>query len=256
MAGRTALVTGASGGIGSEVARTLAGLGCQVALVDRDADQLDTLAEKLRTEEFAVTPFAADVTRADEVEDVVATVEAELGELDYLVNGAGVLRMGEARTLSEQDWLQMFAVNVTGVFLMSRAVVNRMVPRRHGALVTIASNSGGTARAGMAGYGATKAASSYYTRTLGLEVARHGIRCNVVSPGSTDTSMLHSMWQDDSGRQATIAGSLDTFKVGIPLGKLAQPSDVADAVAFLLSDRAGHITMHELVVDGGATLGV
>ena len=170
-------------------------------------------------------------------------------------NAAGVLRMGEVSSLSDEDWWQMFAVNCTGVFLMSRAVVTRMVARRRGSMVTVASNASGTARIGMAGYGASKAAASQFTKSLGLEVARYGIRCNVVAPGSTDTAMLHAMWSDDSGPQLTIEGQLETFKTGIPLGKLARPADVADAVAFLLSDQAAHITMHQLTVDGGATLG-
>ena len=106
----------------------------------------------------------------------------------------------------------------------------------------------------MAGYSASKAASSLFTRCLGLELAEYGIRCNVVSPGSTETPMLQSMWEDESGRQATLKGSLATYKLGIPLGKLAQTRDVAEAVCFLASDAAGHITMQDLYVDGGASL--
>jgi 2,3-dihydro-2,3-dihydroxybenzoate dehydrogenase len=94
-----------------------------------------------------------------------------------------------------------------------------------------------------------------FTKCLGLEVARHGIRCNVVAPGSTDTPMLRSMWHDETGRTSTIDGSLAAYRVGIPLGKLARPRDVAEAVVFLLCDRAAHITMHSLTVDGGAALG-
>jgi 2,3-dihydro-2,3-dihydroxybenzoate dehydrogenase len=108
----------------------------------------------------------------------------------------------------------------------------------------------------MSAYAASKAAAVAFTRCLGLEVARYGIRCNVVAPGSTDTPMLHSMWRDETGRARTIGGQLETYRVGIPLGRLARPSDVADAVAFLLSDQAAQITMHTLTVDGGATLGV
>lgn len=107
----------------------------------------------------------------------------------------------------------------------------------------------------MAAYAASKAAAAAFTRCLGLELARHGIRCNVVAPGSTDTPMLTGMYHDTDAARHSIDGVPADFRVGIPLGKLARPADVADAVAFLLSDRAGHITMHDLVVDGGATLG-
>jgi 2,3-dihydro-2,3-dihydroxybenzoate dehydrogenase len=107
----------------------------------------------------------------------------------------------------------------------------------------------------MAAYGASKAAAASFTKTLALELAGRGVRCNVVEPGSTDTPMLRSMWHDEQGPQRTLAGNPQEFRLGIPLGKLAQPSDIADAVIFLLSDMAGHITMHELCVDGGAALG-
>jgi 2,3-dihydro-2,3-dihydroxybenzoate dehydrogenase len=130
-----------------------------------------------------------------------------------------------------------------------------MVPRGRGAVVTVASNAAATPRSGMAAYAASKAAAEMFTKSLGLEVARHGIRCNIVAPGSTDTPMLSSMWHDDSGPRATLAGNPEAFRVGIPLGKLAQPGDVAHAVAFLLSDQASHITLHTLTVDGGAALG-
>lgn len=113
----------------------------------------------------------------------------------------------------------------------------------------------GVPRAGMAAYAASKAAATMFTKSLGLEVARHGIRCNVVAPGSTDTPMLSSMWTDPSGPRRTIEGSPEDFRLGIPLGKLATPSDIAEAVAFLLSDQASHITLHALTVDGGAALG-
>ncbi|MER5433855.1 2,3-dihydro-2,3-dihydroxybenzoate dehydrogenase [Streptomyces sp. NPDC002588] len=252
---RLALVTGAAGGIGEAVARVLGERGVAVAAVDRDAEQLGEVIGKLGADALPVAPFPADVTDAAAVEAVVAEIEKRLGPVDYLVNAAGVLRLGEVSTFSDDDWASTFAVNTTGVFHLSRAVVSRMVPRGRGAVVTVASNAAATPRSGMAAYAASKAAAEMFTKSLGLEVARHGIRCNIVAPGSTDTPMLSSMWHDDSGPRATLAGNLDAFRVGIPLGKLAQPKDVARAVAFLLSDQASHITLHTLTVDGGAALG-
>jgi 2,3-dihydro-2,3-dihydroxybenzoate dehydrogenase len=243
MEGKVALVTGAAGGIGAAVVRA-------------NSVALKETTEALAGEGLRVEGFVADVTRPDEVEATVAAVEARLGPVDHLVNAAGILRLGDARTLSDTDWADTIAVNATGVFHMSRAVVNRMVPRRSGALVTVTSNAAGTPRTQMAAYAASKAAATMFTKCLGLEVAEYGIRCNLVAPGSTDTPMLSSMWHDDSGREATVRGSLETFKVGIPLLKLAAPRDVADAVVFLLSEEASHITLHALTVDGGATLGV
>ncbi|KPI04843.1 2,3-dihydro-2,3-dihydroxybenzoate dehydrogenase [Actinobacteria bacterium OK074] len=256
MSEKIALVTGAAGGIGEAVVRTLAERGASVAAVDKDGHRLSAVAGKLAADGLRVRAFPADVTASAEAERLVANVEDALGPLDHLVNGAGVLRLGKARELADADWAATFAVNVTGVFFMSRAVVNRMVARRSGSIVTIASNAAGTARMDMAAYAASKAAATMFTKCLGLEAAQYGIRCNVVAPGSTETPMLTSMWTDEHGRTATLEGSPGAYKVGIPLGKLARPSDVAEAVAFLLSDHASHITMHDLTVDGGATLGV
>jgi 2,3-dihydro-2,3-dihydroxybenzoate dehydrogenase len=256
MENKVALVTGAAGGIGEAVVRVLGERGATVAAVDRDEDHLAEVVAKMRADGLDVRAFRADVTSSPEVEAVVESVEQQLGPLDYLVNAAGVLRLSRATALTDADWALTFAVNTTGVFFVSRAVVNRMVPRSRGAVVTIASNAAGTARVEMSAYAASKAAATMFTKCLGLEVARHGIRCNLVAPGSTDTPMLSSMWRDDSGPASSIEGNPDAYRVGIPLGRLAAPSNVADAVVFLLSDQAAHITMHDLTVDGGAALGV
>lgn len=256
MQGTLALVTGAAGGIGEAVARLLAERGAQVAAVDLDAGRIAATAARLRADGLEVTGLAADVTSSAAVERLVDDVETRFGPVRHLVNAAGVLRLGPARALSDQDWNATFAVNATGVFHVSRAVVNRMIPRGTGAIVTVASNAAGTARAEMAAYAASKAAATAFTKCLGLEVAHTGIRCNVVAPGSTDTPMLRGMHTADTAAKASIAGRPDQYRVGIPLGKVARPEDIARTVAFLLSEDAGHITMHELTVDGGATLGV
>ncbi|GLF99410.1 2,3-dihydro-2,3-dihydroxybenzoate dehydrogenase [Streptomyces yaizuensis] len=255
MKGKTALVTGAAGGIGASVARALGEQGVRVAAVDRDADRLRETARELTADGHDILPFPADVTSAAEVDTLVDTVERELGPLDHLVNAAGVLRLGRVDALTDEDWTATFGVNTLGVFLMSRAVATRMTGRNRGAIVTVASNAATTPRVEMAAYSASKAAAAMFTKCLGLEVARHGIRCNVVAPGSTDTPMLRAMWHDETGPEKTVRGSLDAYRLGIPLEKVARPADVADAVVFLLSDQAAQITLHTLTVDGGATLG-
>jgi 2,3-dihydro-2,3-dihydroxybenzoate dehydrogenase len=255
MAGRTALVTGAAGGIGEAVVRELGRLGVTVAAVDRDAESLRARVKELVSIGLRVEAFAADVGSSSGVNELVDGVERRLGPIDYLVNCAGVLRLGEARSLSDEDWAATFSVNANGTFFVSRAVVNKMIGRRHGAVVTVASNAAKTPRTEMSAYAASKAAVAMFTKCLGLEVARYGIRCNVVAPGSTDTQMLRDLWENGAGPESSVAGVPGEFRVGIPLGKLAQPADVASAVAFLLSDNASHITMHDLTVDGGASLG-
>ena len=255
MHGKVALVTGAARGIGEAVVRELAGRGAVVAAVDRDEEQLLETVDKMNADGLEVAAFVTDVTDSDQVEQTVIGVEERLGPVEMLVNAAGVLRLGEVVSYAEADWRVTFDVNVNGVFYLSRAVVGRMVERSRGAVVTVASNAAVTPRADMAAYAASKAAATMFTKSLGLEVARHGVRCNVVAPGSTDTPMLRSMWTDESSARGTLEGNQEKFRIGIPTGRIALPTDVAAAVAFLLSDEAAQITLHVLTVDGGASLG-
>lgn len=256
MQNRIVVVTGAAGGIGAAVARRLGEEGATVALVDVSSERLTGAAESLTGMGLDVHAFPADVGDRGQARGAVEAVEQRLGPIDGLVNAAGVLRLGGVGDLTEDDWRLTFAVNTDGVFHMSQAVGDRMARRGRGAVVTVASNAAGTPRTQMAAYCASKAAATIFTKVLGLELAGQGVRCNVVAPGSTDTPMLRSMWSEGGGPEATIVGAPDAYKVGIPLRKLASPEDVAEAVVFLLSDAAGHITMHSLTVDGGATLGV
>lgn len=251
--GKIALVTGAAQGIGAAVARALSERGARVAALDRNDAGLAALADELGGR---VQALSADMRDSAAVEAAVEQAERALGPLDILVNVAGVLRVASVAELSDADWRTVFAVNTDGVFHVSRAVARRMLPRRQGAIVTVGSNAASVPRAHMAAYAASKAAATMFTKCLGLELAPHGIRCNIVSPGSTDTAMQRAYWSDGRGAQAVIDGDPQCFRIGIPLGRLADPRDVADAVLFLVSDQARQITLHDLCVDGGATLGV
>ena len=130
-----------------------------------------------------------------------------------------------------------------------------MQPRGRGSIITVASNAGRLPRHGMAAYGASKAAAALFTQSLGLELARDGIRCNVVSPGTTRTPMVSGMMQQNGiSESGLVQGDVDRFKAGIPLGRLAEPMDIAEVITFLASDAARHVTMADVVVDGGATM--
>ncbi|MFJ8885653.1 2,3-dihydro-2,3-dihydroxybenzoate dehydrogenase [Streptomyces sp. NPDC102402] len=254
LAGRLALVTGAGRGIGAAVVHALAARGARVLATDLAEDGVADLA---RAYDGQVTARRLDVTDPTAVEDLVADAESTLGPLDIAVNVAGILRGSPVADIPDEEWAATFAVNTHGVFHVSRSVSRRMTGRGRGSIVTVASNAAGIPRTNMAAYAASKAASVMFTKCLGLEVAARGVRCNTVSPGSTLTDMQRGMWtpgDEEASARSVIEGDSAAYRTGIPLGRMAEPSDVADAVAFLVSDRARHITMHDLYVDGGATL--
>lgn len=246
--GKIAVVTGAGGGIGRALVRQLIEEGAKVVATDLDVTAMAA--------EFgeSVQAQTLDVRSSTQVDALIERVEREIGPIDLAINVAGVLSNQLVIDTSDAEWDRVFDINATGVFRVSRAIAKVMLPRKRGAMVTVSSNAAGIPRHAMAAYAASKAAATMFTRCLGLELAPHGIRCNIVAPGSTLTPMQTGMWADENGAAKVIEGSLESYKSGIPLRKLATPSDVADAVMFLLSDQAAHITMADLYVDGGATL--
>jgi len=255
-ADRVALVTGAAGGIGAAVASALAEAGHAVALLDRDG-AVHEVTERLAAAGASALGLVADVSEAGSVRDAVAAAERALGPIGVLANVAGILRTGPVLELADDDWAACLAVNATGVWHTGRTVGRLMYERGAGSIVTVASNAAAVPRVGMAAYAASKAASVAVTRALALELAPR-VRCNVVCPGSTDTAMQRALWPDPEdirGADAMVAGSLESFRLGIPLGRIADAEDVAAAVVFLAGASARHITMQTLTVDGGATLG-
>ena len=240
-AGKVAVVSGAAQGIGAAVARAFEARGAIVAALDLSATGAPGLT--------------VDVSDSAAVERAIEHVENTLGPIDILVNVAGILHLGPVLEMTDAQWDSTFAVNAGGVFRLSRAVARRMLPRHSGVIITVASNASSVPRQQMAAYAASKAASTQFTKCLGLELAEHGIRCNIVSPGSTDTAMQRQLWSGPDSERQVISGSLASHRLGIPLGRIASADDIADAVCFLASDSARHITMHDLRVDGGATLG-
>ncbi len=250
--GPVALVTGAGGGIGRAVVEALLHAGCRVVATDVDAEGLAPLGDiaaprHLRTRRM-------DVTDERDVEAVVAETEATWGPIERAALVAGVIEVARTIDTPAADYRHMFEVNAFGVWVVGRTVGARMAERGRGAIVTVGSNAGLVPRVGMAAYGASKAAASMITRTLGLELARNGVRCNVVCAGSTRTPMQARFQGEIGGDAPVIDGSPADFRTGIPLGRIADPGDVADAVVYLLSEQARQITMTELVVDGGASL--
>lgn len=243
---KTVVITGAAGGIGTATALAFSQAGAHVVLADIDPEPDDPAWGATGTY------IQTDVTDPAAVAELFERAQRRFGRVDAVVHAAGVLTTGPVSELTDSEWDRVLAVNATGTMVVTRAASR--VLRGPASITVVSSNAGATPRAGMAAYAASKAAATAFVRSLGLELAPLGIRCNVISPGSTDTSMLRGMWNDSDGAAATIAGSPENFKLGIPLGRLAAAEDIAGCAVFLASTAAQHITMHDLRVDGGATL--
>ncbi|KHN90262.1 2,3-dihydroxybenzoate-2,3-dehydrogenase [Pectobacterium actinidiae] len=241
--GKTVWVTGAASGIGESIACQFVALGANVIGFDR----------AFRHNDYPFRGVTLDISEPDSVAAVCRQQLAETG-LDVLVNAAGILRLGDIDALSVDDWHQCINVNASGAFYLLNALVPHFKQQRRGAIVCVGSNAAHVPRLQMAAYCASKAALASLSHCAGLELAPYGVRCNLVSPGSTDTPMQRGMWHSAGAEQRTIAGFPDQYKLGIPLGKIAQPEEIANTVVFLASDLASHITMQDVVVDGGATL--
>ncbi|WP_343565067.1 2,3-dihydro-2,3-dihydroxybenzoate dehydrogenase [Kiloniella sp. b19] len=243
--GKRVLVSGAARGIGRRIAERLSELKADVTGFDRDCSVDVPPAFRL---------LKADISDPEQVESLCNGLKAEADRLDILINAAGVLRLGTLEDTDPKDWQESISVNAGGVFFMLQQWAPVFRKQRHGSIVNVASNAAHVPRIGMIGYGASKAALISLSHTAALELAPYGVRCNVVSPGSTDTPMLQGMLSAPEARDRLISGLPEHYKLGIPLGKIATPDDIADVVLFLASDQAGHITMQDIVVDGGATL--
>lgn len=248
----TICVVGAAGGIGEGIARRLSRDGGRLALCDLDFARVSAVAADLGS---GAAGYALDVRDADAVDTVVGTVESAHGPIDRLAVTVGVFRGQSLIETTQAAWEDLFASNVFGVVNVLRSVGRRMRSRGCGSIVVIGSQSSQLVRPEHSIYGASKSAVTYAAKCLGLELAPHGVRVNVIHPGVTETPMALREWASGvSSKEFHLKGSLEKHRTPIPLGRVGQPEDVAAATAFLLSDEAQHITIAELLVDGGSTL--
>jgi 3-oxoacyl-[acyl-carrier protein] reductase len=238
---KVVLVTGASRGIGRAVAARVAAAGATVVLGARDESRLAEAVAEITGRGGRAESVALDVAERASVESAVGRVLEVHGRLDGLVNNAGVTRDNLLLRMKDEEWQQVLATNLTGVFLCTQAALKAMLKQRAGRIVNVTSVVGLTGNAGQANYAASKAGVVGFTRSVAREVASRGITANAVAPGFIETDMTATM--TDKARAAVTAA--------IPMGRVGSPEDVAGMIVFLLSDAAAYVTGQVLGVDGG-----
>ena len=241
LTGKTALVTGASGGIGGSIAKALHAQGATVAITGTRQEALDTLASDLGDR---VHPILCNLQRSEEVDGLIGSAEEAMGGLDILVNNAGITRDNIFIRMKDEEWDTVLQVNLTAVFRLSRAAVRGMMRRRSGRIIGITSIVGVTGNPGQGNYAAAKAGMIGMSKSIALEVASRGITVNCVAPGFIETAMTDVL--NDKQREATLGR--------VPAGRLGTADEIASAVVYLASDEAAYVTGQTLHVNGGMAM--
>jgi 3-oxoacyl-[acyl-carrier protein] reductase len=245
LAGRVALVTGASQGIGRACALKLAQCGASVALVARNQQKLDEGAQEIAQAGGNARAFAADVENEDQVKAAFKAVISEFGKIDILVNNAGITRDQLIMRMKRADWDAVLNTNLTSAYLCTQQAISSMLKQRWGRIINITSVFGQTGQAGQANYAASKAGLIGLTMAVAREIGSRNITCNAVAPGFIETAMTSTL--SNEIRQSALKM--------IPLNRIGTPEEVANCVAFLASEEAGYITGHVLNVNGGMLMG-
>ena len=239
--GKIALVTGGAQGIGFDIVKDLVKAGAHVVIADVNLEGAEKSAEEVRASGGSADAVKLDVSNGAEVKEVFDRISKDHKPLDILVNNAGITRDGLMIRMKEEDWDRVISINLKGCFLCGQQAMKQMMKQRKGSIVNIATIVGVMGNAGQANYSAAKAGLIGLTKTMAREVASRGVTVNAVAPGFIDTEMTRVL--DESVRGKLIEQ--------IPLARLGLPQDVADCVAFLVSDRAGYITGQVINVNGG-----
>ncbi|MCB1538206.1 MAG: 3-oxoacyl-[acyl-carrier-protein] reductase [Rhodospirillales bacterium] len=241
LSGKTALVTGATGGIGESIARALHAQGCVVGISGRNRDKLDALAAELK-ERVHVLP--ADLADAAATDQLVADATAAMGKIDILINNAGLTRDNLALRLKDEDWQAVLDVNLTAPFRLARACLKGMMKNRFGRIVNITSIVGVTGNPGQANYAASKAGMIGWSKSLAAEIASRNVTVNCIAPGFIATAMTGAL---DDKQKAAIDSQ-------IPMGRMGVPAEIAAAAVYLASDEAAYVTGQTLHVNGGMAM--
>ena len=243
--GRTALVTGASQGIGRACALTLAAAGVRVALAARNESKLNEVAAEIAGKGGSAAVFTLDIASEESIKACAKAAVQHYGSIEILVNNAGITRDTLMLRMKRADWDDVIQTNLTGTFLMTQALLSPMLKARWGRIINIASVVGETGQAGQVNYAASKAGLIGMTKSLARELASRTITVNAVAPGYIETAMTAVL--DEKQRESMLAH--------IPLGRAGSDADIAGAVKFLASEDAGYITGHVLDVNGGMYMG-
>ena len=239
--GKTALVTGASRGIGEAIARRLAERGARLVLAARSEDRLQQLAAEIHGSGGEAVAFPLDISTPEEVGDRLKELPAEFGSVDILVNNAGITADNLLLRMGLEEWDRVLRTNLTGAYAVTRALTRGMMKRRWGRIVSISSVVGIMGNSGQANYAAAKAGLIGFTKSLARELASRNITVNVVAPGYIQTDMTDALPQE----------AKDELGRTIPLKRLGAVEDIAAAVCYLVSEEAGYVTGHVLNVSGG-----
>jgi len=245
LAGRIALVTGASQGIGRACALELAAAGVKVALAARNVDKLAEAVKEIEAAGGEAAAFALDIASEESVKAAAKAVIERFGKVEILVNNAGITRDGLMLRMKRADWDDVLSTNLTGTFLLTQALLSPMLKNRWGRIINVSSVVGRTGQAGQVNYAASKAGLIGFTRSMAREVASRGITVNAVAPGYIETPMTAVL--NEEQRTAMMSQ--------IPLGRPGTDAEIAQCVAFLASDAASYITGHVLDVNGGMFMG-
>ncbi len=242
--GKTAIVTGASRGIGAAIARRLCEVGANVVICSRSTESVSQTADELKDQGYSVQAMAADISKKDDVEALVEEAISQFSQIDILVNNAGITRDMLLMRLKDEDWDAVLQTNLTGTMYCTRAVLRPMIRQKSGRIINISSVIGLMGNPGQASYAAAKAGIIGLTKTTAKEVGTRGITVNAIAPGFITTDMTAQIPEEFRKKALEL----------IPLQNYGAPEDVADAVCFLASDAARYITGQTLQVDGGMVM--
>ncbi|MDA0308560.1 MAG: 3-oxoacyl-[acyl-carrier-protein] reductase [Candidatus Puniceispirillales bacterium] len=245
LTGKTALVTGASGGIGSAIASALAARGSNLVLTGTREQVLQEVAASLNLKsDQKVEVITANLSEAEAATQLIANTEAAIGPVDILVNNAGLTRDGLLMRMKDEDWQTVMDVNLTAVMRLSKAVLRSMMKSRWGRIIQISSVVGYTGNPGQTNYAASKAGMTGFTKSLAIEVASRGITANVIAPGFIQTAMTEVLTDEVK----------DELLKRVPIGSMGTPEDIAAAVVYLASPEAGYLTGATLHINGGMAM--